>query len=88
MVDYFKQEAEQYLAKVKKRLAGAGLNVRSEVLMGKPADEIIKYAHRNHPNMIVMATHGSSGLSLWEYGNIADKILHGVSSPIFLVRPT
>jgi nucleotide-binding universal stress UspA family protein len=34
-----------------------------------------------------MATHGSSGPSLWEYGNIADKILHGVSSPIFLVRP-
>jgi nucleotide-binding universal stress UspA family protein len=84
--DRFRQEAEQYLAKVKNQLAGAGLNVRTEVLMGKPAEEIIKYAENNHPNLVVMATHGSSGLSLWEYGNIADKILHGISSPIFLIR--
>lgn len=87
IIKHFKQEAEQYLVKVEKRLADAGLNVRKEVLMGKPAEEIMKYAHNNHPNLVVMATHGSSGLSLWEYGNIADKILHGVSSPIFLVRP-
>jgi nucleotide-binding universal stress UspA family protein len=87
IINHFRQEAEQYLAKVEKRLTDAGLNVRTEVLMGKPAEEIIKYAHNNHPNLVVMATHGSSGLSLWEYGNIADKILHGVSSPIFLVRP-
>jgi nucleotide-binding universal stress UspA family protein len=85
--EHFKQEAEQYLVKVKKRLADARLNVREEVLMGKPADEIINYARSTHPNLIVMATHGSSGVSLWEYGNIANKILHGVSSPIFLVRP-
>jgi nucleotide-binding universal stress UspA family protein len=87
MTNYFKQEAERYLAEVSKNLSAAGLHVRSEVLVGKPAGEIIKYAHDNHPNLVVMATHGSSGLSLWEYGNIADKILHGVSSPIFLVRP-
>jgi nucleotide-binding universal stress UspA family protein len=87
IINHFKQEAEQYLVKVEKRLADAGLNVRTEVLMGNPANEIINYAQNNHPNLIVMATHGSSGVSLWEYGNIADKILHGVSSPIFLVRP-
>ena len=87
IINHFKQEAEHYLVKVEKRLADAGLNVRTEVLMGQPANEIINYAHNNPPNLIVMATHGSSGLSLWEYGNITDKILHGVSSPIFLVRP-
>ena len=85
--EHFKQKAEQYMTEVRKRLSDSGLNIRSEVLMRKPADEIINYAHNNHPNLVVMATHGSSGLSRWEYGNIADKILHGVSSPIFLVRP-
>ena len=85
--EHFKQEAERYLVKIEKRLADAGLNVRIEVLIGKPADDIINYAHNNHPNLIVMATHGSSAISRWEFGNIADKILHGVSSPIFLVRP-
>jgi nucleotide-binding universal stress UspA family protein len=87
MRDYFKEGAEQYLVKIQKRLADGGLNVRTEILMGKPEEEIIKFAQEKHPNLVVMATHGSSGVSLWEYGNVADKILHGISSPIFLIRP-
>ena len=85
--DHFKREAKQYLEGVQKRLTSAGLKVRPEVLMGNPADEIIDYAHRNHPNLVVMASHGYSGISRWEYGSVADKVLHGVSSPIFMVRP-
>ena len=87
ITDHVRQVAEQYLSGVEKRLRDAGLKVQAEVLMGKPADEIIDYAHRNPFNLIVMATHGYSGLSRWEYGSVADKVLHGVSSPIFLVRP-
>ena len=87
ITDHVKQVAEQYLAGVEKRLTDAGLRVRSEVLMGKPADEIIDYADKDPFNLIVMATHGFSGLTRWEYGNVANKVLHGVSSPIFLVRP-
>jgi nucleotide-binding universal stress UspA family protein len=87
MTDHFKHEAEQYLTGVQERLKSSGLKVRSEVLSGSPADEIIRYASTTHPNLIVMATHGASGPSRWEYGNIADKVLRGISSPVFLVRP-
>jgi nucleotide-binding universal stress UspA family protein len=87
MIDHFKREAEQYLSSVQANLAQTGLKVSSQVLSGKAADEIIRYANENHPNLVVMATHGSSGPSRWEYGNITDKVLHGISSPIFLVRP-
>jgi nucleotide-binding universal stress UspA family protein len=85
--EHFKTEAENYLAGVEKRLAAAGLKVGSEVLLGKPADAIIDYAKQNHPNLIVIATHGNSGINRWEYGNVADKVLRGVSSPVFMVRP-
>ena len=81
-----KLACEQYLAGVEKQLKGVGLTVRSEVLVGKPADEIIDYANRNPFNLIVMATHGRSGLSRWAYGSVAEKVLLGVSSPLFLVR--
>jgi len=87
ITDHVKQVSAQYLAGVEKRLTDAGLRGRSEVLMGKPADEIIDYADKNPFNLIVIATHGFSGLSRWEYGSVANKVLHGVSSPIFLVRP-
>jgi nucleotide-binding universal stress UspA family protein len=87
ITDHFKHEAEQYLAGMQERLRRNGLKVSSEVLAGRPAEEIVNYVRNNHPNLVVMATHGSSGLSQWEYGNIADKVLRGISSPVFLVRP-
>lgn len=87
VVAKFRHACEQYLAEVEKGLKDAGLEVRSEVLVGKPGNEIVDYVNRNPFNLIVMSTHGRSGLGRWAYGSIADKVLHGVSSPIFLVRP-
>ena len=82
-----KAEAKRYLAGVEKRLKEAGLRVQSEVLEGEPATKIIEYARKNPFNLIVMSTHARSGLSRWAYGSIATKVLQGVTSPIFLVRP-
>jgi nucleotide-binding universal stress UspA family protein len=87
MQDHVEEMAAQYLVKIQNRLEYSGLKVTSEVLTGKASDEIIDYAHKNPPNLIVMSTHGYSGIGRWEYGDVADKVLHGVSSPVFLVRP-
>jgi nucleotide-binding universal stress UspA family protein len=87
MHDYVREMAMQYLNKIQKRLEYSGLKVTSVVHTGKAANEIINYAHKYPPNLIVMSTHGYSGISRWEYGNVADKVLYGVSSPVFLVRP-
>lgn len=81
------EELQEYLAKIEGRLKNAGLSVRSEVRKGKPAEQIIDYASENSFNLIVMSTHGRSGLGRWVFGSIADKVLHAASSPIFLVRP-
>lgn len=78
---------EEYLAGVQERLESVGLRARSVVLKGKPADEITDYANKNLVNLIVMSTHGRSGIGRWAYGSVADRVLLGVSSPIFLVRP-
>ncbi len=82
-----KREDEQYLAKIEMRLKSAGLKAHLELLMGKPADAVIDYVSKNPVNLIVMSTHGRSGLSRWVYGSVAEKVLHGISTPIFLVRP-
>jgi nucleotide-binding universal stress UspA family protein len=79
--------AEQYLAEVQKRLTDAGLKVRSEVLVGSPANGIVDYANRHPFNLIVMATHGRSGSTRWVMGSVTDRVVHGVSSPVLIVRP-
>lgn len=82
-----KRADEEYLGKIGKLLSDAGLKVQSEVLVGKPADAIVDYVSKNPVNLIVMSTHGRSGLSRWVYGSVAEKVLLGVNSPILLIRP-
>ena len=82
-----RQSAEKYLSKIEKRFEGIGAGVSSVVLEGQPADGIIDYANKNRFDLVVMATHGRSGISRWAYGSVAGKVLLGTSSPVFLVRP-
>ena len=82
-----KRVASEYLAGVAKRLKDSGISARSEVLTGKAADAIVDYANKSPFNLIVMTTHGRSGLSRWVYGSVAENVLQGVSSPLFLVKP-
>jgi len=84
--EYFKKQAEKYLLGVQEKLIGAGLQASVEVLMGNPADAIISYAEKHPHLLIVMASHGYSGISRWAYGSVADKILHSAANPVFLVR--
>jgi nucleotide-binding universal stress UspA family protein len=79
--------ARPYLSEVEKRLRDTGLRVSTEVQMGKAADEIIDYARRNSFSLIAMIIHGRSGISRWAYGSVAEKVMLGAYTPVFLVRP-
>jgi len=83
-----KREAGKYLAEVEKRFEDADLRVQSEVLVGKPPNEIINHANGNPFSLIAMATHGRSGLKRLAYGSVADKVLRGASCPLLVVRPS
>ena len=69
------------------RLGGRGDIIRSEVVRGHPAEEIMTYAEQNDVNLIAMATHGRSGISRWLMGSVASKVLSASGSPVLLVRP-
>ena len=81
-----RQVAKEYLAGIEKRFKKKGISVNSEILVGKAADQIVDYANKNPFNMIIMATHGRSGISRWVYGSITENVLLGISSPVLLVR--
>lgn len=75
-----------YLAEIEKQLQKAGLDVSKEVPLGKPAEEIINYARNNQVSLIAMITHGRSGISRWAYGSVAEEVMLGSYTPVFLVR--
>ena len=79
--------SKKYRSGIEKRLRDAGINVSSQTLVGRVADEIIDYAAKTPFSLIAMSTHGRSGVSRWVYGSVAERVLVGASSPILLVRP-
>jgi hypothetical protein len=56
------------------------------VEVGPAAETVIDSAKRLEADLIVMATHGRSGLGRWVYGSVADKVLRGADRTIALVR--
>jgi nucleotide-binding universal stress UspA family protein len=63
-----------------------GAQVKSSVAKGKPEDEVIERAAADKNTLIVMATHGRSGLQRWLLGSVADKVLHGATNHLLLIR--
>ena len=81
-----KSEAEEYLKKVKKQLEKSAIRVRSEVLAGKAAESLAEYASKNGADLIVIATHGRSGISHWYWGSVAERVLRSACVPVLMVR--
>jgi nucleotide-binding universal stress UspA family protein len=79
-------EAQSYLESVQARLSAEGCPAEIAYRIGSPADEIIAYAAENDIRLIVMHTHGRSGISRWVYGSVAHRILQGAECPVLLVR--
>jgi nucleotide-binding universal stress UspA family protein len=61
-------------------------NVSSEILVGYPAEEIVDYADKADVSLIVMATHGRSGIRRWSLGSVADKVVRSTNRPIAIIR--
>ncbi len=60
--------------------------VHREILLGRPADEILRYSGQSRIDLVVMASHGSSSKGPWVLGNIAAKVLRASAVPVLLVR--
>ncbi|HSM55902.1 MAG TPA: universal stress protein [Candidatus Sulfomarinibacteraceae bacterium] len=73
------QETFDYLKEIRNRLltTDSELNVSVEVLTGPVAEAIIDFAASNNVDLIVMSSHGRSGIGRWVYGSIAEKVLRG-----------
>lgn len=79
--------AYRYLQSLTARLGGEGIKIRTKVLEGDPASTILCYAHRENVDVIVMGTHGRSGLPKMIWGSVAEKVALTTRRPVVLVKP-
>ena len=82
-----KQNASDYLGSIAKKLDDQGIKTESTVLVGQAADEIIDFVSKNPFSIVVMATHGRTGLRRLVFGSVTESVLQAVSNPILLTKP-
>ena len=82
-----KELAEKYLASLAEELKKRDINVTTMVRTGQQvAVEIIEFAKESGADLIVMCTHGRSGISRWLLGSVTLRVLGHAGTPILLVR--
>lgn len=81
-----KSSAKDYLNEVGTRLKQKGTSLQTEVIVGRVTESLIDYVEQNHVDLILIATHGRSGVTRWVRGSVADKILRSANVPVLMVR--
>ena len=80
-------QAGGYLDGFVSSLKGKGIKAKSMVQDGPPHSAILGVAHKEDVDLIVMSTHGRTGLSKVVLGSVAEKVLYATRRPVLLVKP-
>lgn len=78
-----KKELESFIA----QHLESGLHVTPVVRVGVPADEIVNFARDERMDIIIMATHGRTGLRHIVMGSVAEKVVRSAAVPVLTVKP-
>lgn len=81
------KEPKAYLAQAKAVVEDFGCPVRALVVVGDPADAILEAATAEDASMILMATHGATGLKRVLFGSVAEMVLRRAAVPVLVVHP-
>ena len=81
-----KQEARRSMNKLMQRLERLGVKAKTLLLRGIPADQIVKAAKNRKADMIVIGTHGRTGLTKLFMGSVASRVISTAQSPVLTVR--
>jgi nucleotide-binding universal stress UspA family protein len=82
-----KRYFQGYLEDVAAALVKKRSDVETRVEIGDPASKLLAVVRGHEPSLLVMATHGRSGLGRWWYGSVADKLVREAPSPTLVVGP-
>lgn len=81
-----RSEAKAYLTGVQDRLRAAQVRTDSILAEGPAAECVIQFARENDVSLIILSSHGQSGLSGWNVSSVVQKILLRAYIPTMIVR--
>jgi nucleotide-binding universal stress UspA family protein len=78
--------AEDYVRGVAEGFEAGPAKAEGIVLSGSVSEALTDYIAKNEIDLVIMATHGSSGVSRWVWGSVADRLLRASCAPVLMVR--
>ncbi len=65
----------------------SGIKVEGKIISGYAAQEILNYATNNEIDLIIMGTHGRTGIDRMLFGSVAEKVVKAATMPVMTIRP-
>jgi nucleotide-binding universal stress UspA family protein len=84
--DYAVSSAEQHLGDLAARLMKDGATVKTFVRVGNPVDEILRFIDEEKADVVVMGTHGRTGIRHLIAGSVAERVVRASKVPVLTVR--
>jgi nucleotide-binding universal stress UspA family protein len=81
------RQSTKYLTELQTKLTAEGLTVKVEVLEGMTTQTIVDYAREKGVDLIVIGTHGYTGMKKLMFGSVALRVLPDSHCPVLLIRP-
>lgn len=79
-------EAADYLDRLARSARHEGLVARAEAYLGDPAERIVRAAREDGADLIVMSSHGRTGLARTVFGSVAETVMRLSPCPVMVVK--
>lgn len=86
LLDGLETAAQEYVERVAATVRGKEFPVQIVTVMGGPAEKIVRYTHEHPGSLVVMATHGRTGVKEVVLGSVARQIVARGDTPTLVVR--
>jgi nucleotide-binding universal stress UspA family protein len=86
LMEQLETEAHEYLEAMSHLLAKTDVSFSQVVRHGLAADAILDCVEEMDLQLIVMASHGYTGLKRWTHGSVAERVMQSASVPVLLMR--
>ncbi|MFU8868342.1 universal stress protein [Natronococcus sp.] len=85
LLEALERRGKEAVEAVRERAGDAGVDVSGSIATGSAADVIITYAADHGVDLIVMGTHGRTGIGQWFLGSVTENVVRGADEPVFCV---
>lgn len=81
-----REEAHEYLTTMAEDLKRTGVQAEPRVRRGEPTEEIVREALEQKSDLVVISSHGRTGLARWAFGSVAEQVVRASPAPVLVIR--